>query len=118
MTTEKDTFALTIEILKTSWSLIADVYEHVYVHASVYMLAAARASLTCLPLTILRVMLMMNTVLMRWIVSSRINRAIRKPRKGKIAQTYREYLEKLCEKRRNASTKVKKIIFKNFVFVF
>lgn len=85
--TEKDTFALIIEILKTPWSLIADVYEHVYVHASVYVLAAARASLACLPLTVLRVMLMMNTVLMRRIVSSHlINRAIRKPRKGKIAQ--------------------------------
>jgi len=90
--TENDTFALIIEILKISWSLIADVYEHIYVHASIYVLAAARASLTCLPLTVLRVMLMMNTVLMRWIVSSHlINRAIRKTRKGKIAQMYREY---------------------------
>lgn len=49
--------------------LNADVYERVYVHASVYVLAAARASLACLPLTVLRVMLMTNTVLIRWAVS-------------------------------------------------
>lgn len=49
------------------------------------MLAIVRASLACLPLTVLRVMLMTNTVLMRWAVSSHlINRAIRKSGEGKI----------------------------------
>lgn len=87
---EADT--LIIEMFKIPQSLNVDVYEHVYVHASVYVLTAARASLPCLPLTVLRVMLMMNTVLMRWAVSSHlINRAMRKSRKERLRKMYREY---------------------------
>lgn len=114
-----DENTLIIETFKTPRSLYVDVYEHVYVHASVYVLTAARASLPCLPLTVLHVMLMTNTVLMRWAVSSHlINRAMRKPRK--------ERLRKCIESTRKISGKMRKEVirvtlknyFQEFIYMF
>lgn len=41
-----------IKILENAESLDVDVYERIYDHASVYVLAIVRAGLACLPLTV------------------------------------------------------------------
>lgn len=93
--------------------LDTDVYERAYVHARVYVLAAARASLACVPLTVLRVMLMTNTVLMRWAVPIHlIKHAIRRSNEEEIVA--KTFWTRECEQLRKEqiNIKIKKIMSK------